>query len=226
MSDSKVVIIERLKEAVMRYDADAVRKAANEAVNAGVDPVEAMEKGLGLGIKEVGERFHRGECFLPHLVMAADVLDEGAKILQASLTKEASAKVKKGTVVIATVEGDLHDLGKNIVAMMLKANGFDVYDLGKDVRSDAIIAKAKEVNADIIAVSSLMSTTRPYQRELIEELKRLGLRDKFIVMVGGGPVNRGWAEEIEADGYGHNAAEAVREAMLLMEKKKAGVQRT
>jgi methanogenic corrinoid protein MtbC1 len=104
--------------------------------------------------------------------------------------------------------------------MMLKANGFDVYDLGKDVRSDLIIAKAKEVDADIIAVSSLMSTTRPYQRELIDELKRLGLRDRFIVMVGGGPVNRAWAEDIGADGYGYNATEAVQEAIKLMEEKR------
>lgn len=221
MSSSKVAIIKRLKEAVTNYDLEAVRTAAKEAADAKVDPVEAIEKGLAVGIREVGDRFHRGECFLPHIVMAADVLTEGTKILQAALPKEEAAKVSKGNVVIATVEGDLHDLGKNIVAVMLKANGFEVHDLGKDVRSDAIVARAREVNADIIAVSSLMSTTRPYQRELIEELKRLGLRGRFIVMVGGGPVHRGWAEEIGADGYGYNAAEAVQEALKLMKKKRA-----
>ena len=195
--------------------------AANEAMSKKVDPVEAIEKGLAIGIREVGEKFQRGECFLPHVVMAADAMTEGANIIQSALPKEELAKVRKGTVVIATVEGDLHDLGKNIVAVMLKANGFDVCDLGKDVRTDVVIAKAREVNADIIGLSSLMSTTRPYQRELIEELNRLGLRSKFIVMVGGGPVHRGWAEEIGADGYGYNAAEAVQEALKLMEGKRA-----
>jgi corrinoid protein of di/trimethylamine methyltransferase len=220
MSDEKNVIIEKLRQAVMNYDGETARSAAKQALTAKVDPVEAMEKGLALGIKEVGERFQSGECFLPHIVMAADAMMEGAKILQEGLAKEDLAKLRKGTIVMATVEGDLHDLGKNIVAMMLIANGFEVYDLGKDVKSDTIIAKAKEVNADIIAISSLMSTTRPYQRELIEELKRLNQRDRFMVLVGGGPVHRQWAEEIGADGYGYNAAEAVQEALKLMSKKK------
>lgn len=219
MSDEKAVIIERLRQAVINYDGEATKEAAKQALAAKVDPVEALEKGLASGIKEVGDRFQSGECFLPHIVMAADAMMEGAKILREGLPKEDLAKLRRGTVVIATVEGDLHDLGKNIVAMMLKANGFDVYDIGKDARSDAIIAKAKEVNADIIAISSLMSTTRPYQRELIDELKRLGLRDRFMVMVGGGPVHRQWAEEIGADGYGYNAAEGVQEALKLMSMK-------
>jgi len=217
----KEAIIEKLRQAVLNYDQDAAKMAAYEAVESKINIVEAIEKGLATGIREVGEKFQRGDIFLPHVVMAADAMSEGAKILQGSLSAAELAKVKKGTIVIATVEGDLHDLGKNVVAMMLRANGFDIYDLGKDVRSDIIINKAREVNADIIALSSLMSTTRPYQRELIEELRRLGLRDKFMVMVGGGPVHKAWAEEIGADGYGYNAAEAVKEATVLMEKKRA-----
>lgn len=220
MSDGKAIIIERLKQAVINYDEEATRSAAREALAAKIDPVEAIERGLAPGIKEVGDRFHRGECFLPHMVMAADAMTEGAKILQEGLSREDLSKLRRGTVVIATVEGDLHDLGKNIVAMMLKANGFEVYDLGKDVKSDTIIAKAREVDADIIAVSSLMSTTRPYQRELIEELKRLSLRNRFMVLVGGGPVHRRWAEEIGADGYGYNAAEGVQEALKIMSRKR------
>jgi len=216
----KEEIIEKLRQAVLNYDQETAKTAANEAVKAKIDIVEAIEKGLATGIREVGEKFQNGEVFLPHVVMAADAMTEGAKILQSSLSAEELAKVRKGTIVIATVEGDLHDLGKNVVAMMLKANSFDVHDLGKDVRSDVVINKAREVNADIIALSSLMSTTRPYQRELIEELNRLGLRDKFMVMVGGGPVHKAWAEEISADGYGYNAAEAVKEATRLMEKKR------
>jgi len=216
----KETIIEKLRQAVLNYDQDAAKTAAHEAVNAKIDIVEAIEKGLATGIREVGEKFQNGEVFLPHVVMAADAMTEGARILQSSLSAEELAKVKKGTIVIATVEGDLHDLGKNVVAMMLRANSFDVYDLGKDVRSDVVINKAKDVDADIIGLSSLMSTTRPYQRELIEELKRLGLRDRFMVMVGGGPVHKGWADEIGADGYGYNAAEAVKEATRLMESKR------
>jgi corrinoid protein of di/trimethylamine methyltransferase len=212
----KDAIIEKLKRAVQSYDTDAAMMAAHEAVNAKIDIVEAIEKGLGTGIREVGDKFQSGEVYLPHIVMAADAMSAASEILMGSLTPEQVAKVKKGTIVIATVEGDLHDLGKNVVAMMLKANGFDVVDMGKDVRSDVIINKAKDVNADIIGVSSLMSTTRPYQRELIEELNRLGLRKRFMVMVGGGPVHKAWAEEIGADGYGYNAQEAVAEATRLM----------
>ena len=216
----KDAIIERLRQAVLNYDQDAAKAAADEAIEAKIDIVEAIEKGLAVGIREVGDKFQNGELFLPHVVMAADAMSAGAEILQKSLSAEELAKVRKGIIVIATVEGDLHDLGKNVVTMMLKANGFEVYDLGKDVRSDVMINKAKDVNADIIAVSSLMSTTRPYQRELIEELNRLGLRGRFIVMVGGGPVHKAWAEEIHADGYGYNAAEAVKEAMRLMQQKR------
>ncbi|MEM2094634.1 MAG: corrinoid protein [Candidatus Bathyarchaeia archaeon] len=212
-------IIAMLRNAILNCDIDEAKNAAKAALEANIDPVEAIENGLAPGIREVGERFERSEVFLPHLVLAADAMTEAAKILQSSISPGDMAKVKKGTVVMATVEGDLHDLGKNLVSVMLKAAGFEVYDLGRDVPTDTIISKALEVNADIIGLSSLMSTTRPYQRELIEELKRRGLRERFKVMVGGGTVYKQWAEEIGADGYGYNASEAVQKALELMSQK-------
>lgn len=207
--------IEKLKDAVLSYDIELARRTAEEAVKAGVDPIEAIEKGVSPGIREVGDRFHRFEIFLPHLVLASDAATEAMNILVESIPLEKRAAVRRGRIVVATVEGDLHDLGKNVVVMMLKAGGFEVFDLGKDVKTDTIIERAKERDADMIGLSSLMTTTRPYQRELVEELERLGLRQRFKVLVGGGPVTREWAEQIGADGYGEDAMKAVAEAKRL-----------
>lgn len=147
---------------------------------------------------------------------------EAMKIFESVLSEEQIRQLRKGTIVLGTVEGDIHDLGKNIVVMMLKAEGFQVSDLGKDVKTDTFIKTAREVDADIIGVSSLMTTTMPYQRDLIEELTRLGLRDRFMVIVGGGPVNREWADRIGADGYGKDASETVKEVDRLMAFKREG----
>jgi corrinoid protein of di/trimethylamine methyltransferase len=201
---------------VIDYDADAAKKAAAAALKAGIKPDEAVDKGLAVGVRVVGDAFERGECFLPHVVIAADVMTEAMNVLMQGLSKEEAAKLSKGTIVMATVEGDLHDLGKNIVIAMLRASGFTVHDLGKDVNTETIVNRAQELNADVIGLSSLMTTTRPYMRVLIEELERLKLRDQFKVMVGGGPISREWAEEIQADGYGYNASEAVTEALKLI----------
>ena len=212
---SKSVLIGEIREALLSYDTGKTVKAVQAAVEAGVDPLEAIEQGLSSGIREVGERFHRYEIYLPQMVMAADAMMEAMKIFEGELSEEEMMQLRRGTVVLGTVEGDIHDLGKSIVSMMLKAAGFEVIDLGKDVKTDAFIKTAIDVDADIIVVSSLMTTTMPYQRDLIEELTRLGVRDKFRVIVGGGPVNREWAEVIGADGYGKDASEAVNEAERL-----------
>jgi len=216
VSERRAIILEKLRQSVLNYDSEAAKKAASEALSAGLQPDEAVEEGLALGVGEVGDAFERGECFLPHVVMAADVMKEAMTVLMEGRSKEEAKKLSKGTIVIATVEGDLHDLGKNIVIAMLRASRFTVHDLGKDVRTDTIIARAQELDADIIGLSSLMTTTRPYQRVLIEELERLGLRGKFKVMIGGGPISRAYATEIHSDGYGYNAAEAVKEAFKLI----------
>jgi corrinoid protein of di/trimethylamine methyltransferase len=208
--------IEELYKTVLDYDIERAKQVATEAVNVGVDPLEAIEKGIAPGIREVGDRFHRFEIFLPHLVLASDAATAAMDVLVKAIPKEQLGAVQRGRVVIGTVEGDLHDLGKNVVVMMLKAAGFDVFDLGKDVKTDMLIERARELKADVIGVSSLMTTTRPYQRELVEELERLGLRDQFKVIVGGGPVTQEWADNIGADGYGRDALEAVSEVNRLL----------
>jgi corrinoid protein of di/trimethylamine methyltransferase len=208
--------IEKLHDAVINYDIEKAEQVATEAVKAGVNPLEAIEKGLAAGIREVGDGFHRFEIFLPHLVLASDAATAAMNVLIEAIPKDQLSAVQRGRIIVGTVEGDLHDLGKNVVVMMLKAAGFEVFDLGKDVKTDVLIERAKELKADVIAVSSLMTTTRPYQRELVEELERLGLRDQFKVIVGGGPVTQEWADNIGADGYGRDAIGAVSEVNRLL----------
>jgi methylmalonyl-CoA mutase cobalamin-binding domain/chain len=200
--------IKKLHEAVLNYDIEQAEQVATEAVQAGVNPLEAIEKGLSAGIREVGDRFHRFEIFLPHLVLASDAATAAMNILIKTLSKDQLSAVQRGRIIV--------DLGKNVVVMMLKAAGFEVFDLGKDVKTDVLVERAQELKVDVIAVSSLMTTTRPYQRELVEELERLGLRDQFKVIVGGGPVTQEWANSIGADGYGRDALEAVAEANRLL----------
>lgn len=214
---SKEDILASLRDAIINCDIEAAKRAAESAVKAGIDLTEAVEKGLGPGLREVGERFHRYELFLPHLVLAADAMTEAMNILKPAMTEEQAARLRKGTIVIGTVEGDLHEIGKNVVSMVLKSEGFTVHDLGKDVKTSVFIERAQALNADVIGVSSLMTTTMPYQRELVEELERLGLRKRFKVIVGGRPVTKQWAEQIGADGYGRDAAEAVKVVKELLD---------
>ena len=203
----------KLSEAIIGYDVDGAVAAAEAIVEKGIDPVLAFD-----GMKEssgtIAEKFDSGEYFLPHLVMAGEAMTKAGEVLESALPQD-SIEGKKG-VVIGTVEADMHSVGKNIVAMMLRTSGFEVHDLGVDVKSASFVSRAREMKADIIALSSLMTTTRPYQREVIEELESLGLREEFKVIVGGGPVNEAWAEEIKADGYGKDAVEAVETARRLM----------
>ncbi len=215
-------MLKGLAEAVLSFDSETAKTAAIKALKAGIDPVEAVEKGLKKGIDTVGEMFARDEIYLPHLLMAADALNAAVQVLEVAIPKAKLEEIRVGTVVIGTVKDDIHDIGKNIVAAMLKASGFEVHDLGKDVKAEAFVDKAKEVKADIICVSSLMTTTMPGQREVMEELDYQGLREGFLVTVGGGPVTREWADRIGADGYAENATEAVALARRLMATKRSG----
>ena len=181
-----------------------------------IDPLIVMNYAIANSARVLGDKFESGEIFLPHLVLGGDIMSEVSDILQSALTLEESSKLAIKTIVIGTVQGDIHTIGKNIVAMLMKASGFKVYDLGTSVKSDVFIEQAKARNADIIALSSLLTTTMPYQKELIEKLKFLNLRDKFKVVVGGGPISQEWANEIGADGYGKDAVEGVRVAKRLM----------
>ena len=217
MADEQA-ILDDLYRAVTEFDADAAAEAARAAVEAGIDPVKAIEEGLAKGLREIGDKFEAGELWLPHLILGAEAMEAAVKVLEAHMPKEELESTSRGTVVIGTVEGDIHDLGLRIVAAMLRANGFKVYDLGCDTNTLDFISKAREVNADIIAVSSLM-TTMPFMRDLVEALEAAGLRKRFKVLVGGGPVSKEWALAIGVDGYGKDAADAVRVAKELVSKK-------
>jgi methylmalonyl-CoA mutase cobalamin-binding domain/chain len=175
--------------------------------------MRAIDGVIGESGNVLAAKFEAGEYFLPHLVMAGDAMSAAAEVLEEAIPKESIPSKK--VVVVGTVEADLHSVGKNIVAVMLRAGGFEVHDLGVDVKSSAFVSRARETGADIIALSSLLTTTRPYQREVIEELQSLGIRDRFKVMVGGGPVTADWAKEIGADGYGKDAVEALDVARKL-----------
>lgn len=214
-------ILQSLSDAVLNFDSDVAADAARATVASNINPVKAIEEGLAKGLREVGDRFERGELWLPHLVLGAEAMEAAVKILEEHIPREELEITSRGTIVMGTVEGDIHDLGLRIVASMLRANGFKVYDLGCNTRSLDFIEKAKEVDADIIAASSLMTTTMPFMKDLIEALEAAGLRDRFKVMVGGGPVTEEWARQIGADGYGRDAAEAVRVAKELIVKERS-----
>lgn len=216
-------LFDKLLNSIVECDEEGAKKAATEILKVGIDPLKAIEHGLSPTAKILGDRFERGEIFLTNLMLAADVMKAVTSILMSSVTerrkKELEAR-KIGTVVIATVSGDIHDIGKNLVSTLLSVSGFTVYDLGKDVDSMRIIEKAMEVKADIIALSALMSTTRPAQKEVVNLLKSLGKREDFMVMVGGGSVDELWVEEIAADGWTQTSGEAVRLAQELVARRK------
>jgi len=206
--------LDALQDAIVACDADAAKTAAEQVLAAGVDPATALERAIAGSAEVVGAKFDSGEYFLPHLVLAGDAMTAAGAVLEAAIPTD-QLQVKK-VVVIGTVEADIHSVGKNIVAMMLKSAGFAVHDLGVDVKTGAFISKAKEVHADLIALSSLLTTTMPYMREVIEDLKAAGLRDRFKVIVGGGPVTQEWADKIGADGFGRDALEGVAVARRLV----------
>jgi dimethylamine corrinoid protein len=189
---------------------EAVQKA-----KADVPPEEIIEKGLSAGMNQVGVLFERGKLFLPHVMMAADAMTAGVKLLEADLPAGAQEK-KLGVIVNGTVEGDVHDIGKSIVSTMLQSAGFEVHDIGRDVPIRNFIEKAKETNADMIGISALMTTTLQGQKDVIELLKEEGLRSRVKVMVGGAPATQAWAEKIGADCYAENASEAVEKAKELL----------
>jgi len=214
---SRDELLEELSKSILELDSQKTLAYTRKALDLGLDPFEVIERGLSKGMKEMGERFARGEVYIPHLVLAADIMNESLKILKPKLqTKERERTASK--VLIGTVQGDIHDLGKNLVATMLTASGFNVVDLGRDVPTTTIIEKAKEYKPDIIGLSALMTTTMLEQRKVIDSLKNTGLRNSVKVLVGGAPVSSEWAREIGSDGYAENALEAVKTAKLIISK--------
>jgi trimethylamine corrinoid protein len=215
----KQTILNVLATAVIDGDEDQAREAAGQAVSGGLDPLEAVEQGLSQGMAVIGDQFESGEIFLPELLMAAAAFEAAMSILQPEIEAQQKQVTRRGTVLLGTVKGDVHNIGKNIVGTVLGINGFRVVDIGVDNSTLDIIQEAQKARADILALSSLMTTTMPAQREVIEVLKEMGLRDQFAVMVGGGPVTPEWADEIGADGYGQSAIQAVETAKRLMQDK-------
>ena len=208
-----------LCDAIRSFDEGGVKKAAEAAVEKKADLMKAIKE-MSDTLGGIGEQFSRGELFLPHLVMAGDAMDVATKVFEEHLSQEEMSRSKLGTVVMGTVEGDLHDIGLNIVAMRLRTSGFEVHNVGKDASVSRFVEKAQQVGADIIGASALLTVTRSKHKDLVDEVR--GRKLPFKVMVGGGPVTREYAQQIGADGYGEDAEEAVAEAKRLMEEKGRG----
>jgi corrinoid protein of di/trimethylamine methyltransferase len=205
-----------MAQSIIDGDSDVAVALANQAVAAGLDPLDAISKGYVIGVNTVGDAFSRGDAFLPELVMAGEAMKAAIAVLEPEMAKRGTHRQILGKVVLATVEGDIHEIGKTLVGTMLSASGFQVYDLGVDVSSAKILAKVKEVDADLVGLSALLTTTMVKQREVIDVLDKEGLRRKVKVMVGGAPVTREWVQKIEADGYSEDAIGAVSVAKKLV----------
>lgn len=205
-------LLEQMKESILKGDKAEAAGLAEKALELNLDPREVIEQGYSAGIKEAGDLWEEGEYFLPEVVMASEAMKEAIEILKPEMEKRREEAPKLGTVVMGTIEGDIHDIGKTLVASLLSAAGFTVIDLGVDVPVDKFIETALKNKADIIGMSALLTTTMPGQKKLIEKLKEQGIRDKFKVLVGGAPVSRKWAQDIEADAAPLNAMEAIRTA--------------
>jgi len=209
-------LVSVLREQLLAFDADKFTDAVKKLIKDGFNATEVINA-LTEVLKEVGQKFENGELFLVHLVTAGDIAKRATSEVLEPLLKTASGERKiMGKILIGTVAGDIHDIGKSIVATMLFSAGFDVIDIGKDVSAEEFVSKAKETKADIVAMSALLTTTLPAQRDVIEALKKAGLRTRVKVLVGGAPATAKWAEEIGADGYGEDPMEAVRVAKELL----------
>ena len=211
-------LYKQMAQCVIDGDSDVSVELAQKAVGLGMHPLDAITNGFVVGVNYIGDQFGRGEAFLPELVMAGEAMKAVVATLEPELKKLGSARDTMGKVVLATVEGDIHEIGKTLVGTMLSASGFEVYDLGVDQPADKIIGKAIEVDANIIGMSALLTTTMVRQREVIEELDKENLRPRIKVMVGGAPITRDWHEKIKADGYSEDAIGAVKIAKGLVGK--------
>jgi corrinoid protein of di/trimethylamine methyltransferase len=214
---SAEALYQQLADAVVEMDEDAAADLSRQAVDQGVDAFEAIDKGLARGMSRAGELFEEEEYFVPELIICADAMNAGIAILKPHLKPDAVAEQHKA--VIGVIEGDTHDIGKNLVRIMLESSGFEVLDLGRDISPKTFVDKAVESQAELILVSSLMTTTMDGMAEIVRILKERGIREQFKVAVGGGPVSQAFADRIGADGYAKNAAEAVRLCRNLIGKK-------
>ena len=202
-------ILKQLKDAVVVGEPDQAKTLATQALEADIAPLTAIEEALNVGMQIVGDKFESEEYFIPDLMMATEAMKAAMKVFEPVLTERKEQRQVLGTVVIGTVEGDIHEIGKSLVATMLSAAGFQVYDLGVDVPVAKFIEQVQETGANIVGLSALLTTTMRNQEAVIEALKEAGLREQVKVIIGGAPTDPGWAETIGADAYAENANEAV-----------------
>ena len=211
-------VLKNLAEAVVKRDRKKVEELAHQVVAEKLDAFEAIDKGLAAGMEIVGQKFDRHEFFVPELLMAAKAMMSGIEILRPHIS--VLQVVEKGVFVIGTVKGDMHAIGKDIVAIVLEAYGFKVVNLGANVEHQVFMDKAQEHKADIVGLSALMSTTMIYMRDVIQLFKEAGVRDQHMIMVGGAPISQKWCDTVGADAFAPNAAQAVEVAQVLLQKKR------
>jgi len=202
-------ILEELQNAVIEGDSEKSVSVAKKALEAGIPPLEAIANGLAKGVKVVGNGFSEGDVFLVELIMAGDAMKAGMSVLLPVIKSSNEEVETLGRVVICTVQGDIHSIGKDIVATLLEAEGFEVINIGEDVTSDAIIEALKKHSPDVLGLSSLLTSTLPMQKDAIEKIKKAGLGNKVKVIIGGAPTTKEWADEIGADGWAGDAVSAV-----------------
>jgi corrinoid protein of di/trimethylamine methyltransferase len=207
-------LIKEARESLLTPDKARAVDAANRALAAGISPQQIMAEGFIAGIRELGDKFDEGEVFLPELMMAAEAMEAAMAICNAALPEGESQS--RGTVVIGTVQGDVHDIGKAIVASYMRAAGFEVHDLGRDCPTDKFVEKAKEVNADVVGASALLTSTLRKQEEIIQALVEEGIRDRVKFVVGGAVCTQGWADKIGADAYAKDAGDGIRKIEALL----------
>jgi corrinoid protein of di/trimethylamine methyltransferase len=218
-------LFQAMSESIVEGEEEHAAALAGKALIDGIDPLEAINQGYIPGIEHVGKQFSQGTMFLPELVMAGEAMKAALKVLEPEMAQRGSQRQYLGKVVLATVQGDIHDIGKTLVGTLLASNGFQVFDLGVDVPLETIIDKAWEVDADLIALSALLTTTMINQGVLIRNLEEAGIRERFKVIVGGAPASNEWADEIGADGFSSDAVGAVELARKLVQaeySRKAG----
>ncbi|MBS3970714.1 MAG: corrinoid protein [Clostridia bacterium] len=209
-------ILEAAAKSILEQDVDKAVEVARAALAEGLDPLEVIEKGFTVGINKIGELFDRGQVFLPEVMVCSDAMKAATEILNEAIPVEKRSQGIK--CVIATVEGDIHDIGKGLVVSLFKVNGLEVYDLGCEVPTETIIEKALEVNADIIGTSALLNTTMKQMKKLEDELRESGIRDKVKTIIGGAPVTERYANRIGADAYAENAMDGVKKVFQMMKK--------
>jgi corrinoid protein of di/trimethylamine methyltransferase len=212
-------IYSAMSQSIIDGESEEAAKLAAQSIELGIDPLDAINHGFVVGVNHVGNLFSSGEAFLPELVMAGEAMKAAVNALEPEMSKQGKGREILGTIVLGTIEGDIHDIGKSLVGTMLSVVGFKVFDLGVDVPVPTLVEKARTEDADIIGVSALLTTTMMKQRDVVEALDDIGLRSTIKVMVGGAPVTSDWAEEIGADGYSEDAVGAVAVARELLAAK-------